>query len=109
MSLPHILCSRQFYSPLIGLLNGYVRPSDFRYFFDFLSLILDAFFFTVSSEHPNLAAILAVGLFGKSFLSKVISLFDHKCLTIFFFAIVQILSPSGLLTTVYFNIIYTVT
>jgi hypothetical protein len=31
---------------------------------------------------------LAVGLLGKSFLSKATSLFDHKTLTIFFFAIV---------------------
>ena len=36
---------------------------------------------------PNLAATLAVGLFGKSFLSKPNSLFDHKPLTSFFFAI----------------------
>jgi hypothetical protein len=105
MSLFRSICLLEFCSPLFGLLNGYVRPSDFRYFFDFLSPILDAFFFTVSSERPNLAAILAVGLFGKSFLSKVISLIDHKRLTIFFFAIVQILSPSGLLTTVNFDIL----
>jgi len=70
------------------LISGYDRPSDFMYFFVFLSPILDAFFFTVSSDRPNLAATLAVGLFGKSFLSKATSLFDHKPLTSFFFAIV---------------------
>ena len=58
------------------------------YFFVFLSLILEAFFFTVSVERPKLAATLAVGLFGKSFLSKLTSLLDHKPLTSFFFAIV---------------------
>jgi fructose-specific phosphotransferase system IIC component len=57
------------------------------YFFDFLSPILDAFFFTVPSDRPNLEATLVVGLLGKSFLSKVTSLFDHKPLTSFFFAI----------------------
>jgi hypothetical protein len=35
---------------------------------------------------------LAVGLPGKSFLSKATSPFDHKPLRSFFFAIVQILS-----------------
>jgi len=54
------------------------------YFFVFLSPILEAFFFTVSIDRPNLAATLAVGLFGKSFLSKLTSLFDHKPLTSFF-------------------------
>ncbi len=68
------------------LLSGYDRPRDLRYFFVFLSPILDAFFFTVSSDRPNLAATLAVGLLGKSFLSKATSLFDHKTLTSFFFA-----------------------
>jgi hypothetical protein len=57
------------------------------YFFVFLSPILDAFFFTVPSDRPNLVATLAVGLLGKSFLSKATSLFDHKPLTTFFFAI----------------------
>lgn len=70
------------------LLSGYDRPRDLRYFFVFLSPILDAFFFTVSVDRPNLTATLAVGLFGKSFLSKLASLFDHKPLTSFFFAIV---------------------
>jgi len=51
------------------------------YFFDFLSPILDAFFFTVSSDRPNLAATLAVGLLGKSFLSKTTSLLDHNVVT----------------------------
>jgi hypothetical protein len=69
------------------LLSGYDRPRDLRYFFVFLSPIRDAFFFTVSVDRPNLAATLAVGLFGKSFFSKLISLFDHKPLTSFFFAI----------------------
>jgi len=58
------------------------------YFFDFLSLILDAFFFTVSTDRPNLSATLAVGLFGKSLLSKATSLFDHNFFVTFFFAIV---------------------
>jgi len=70
------------------ILSGYDRPRDLRYFFDFLSPILDAFFFTVSVDRPNLAATLVFGLFGKSFLSKLTSLFDHKPLTSFFFAIV---------------------
>jgi len=69
------------------LLSGQARPRDLRYFFDFLSPILEAFFFTVSVERPNLVATFAVGLFGKSFLSKLTSLFDHKPLTSFFFAI----------------------
>ena len=67
---------------------GQARPSDFMYLFVFLSPILEAFFFTVSVERPKLAATLAVGLFGKSFLSKLTSLLDHKPLTSFFFAIV---------------------
>jgi len=87
ISLHHILCLQQFYLPVFGLLNDYVRPSDFMYFFDFISPILDAFFFTVSSDRPNFAATLAVELLGKSFLSKATSLFDHKLLTTFFFAI----------------------
>jgi hypothetical protein len=68
-------------------LRGYLRPRDFIYFFDFFSPILDAFFFTVSSDRPKRVATLAVGLLGKSFLSKTTSLFDHKPLTSFFFAI----------------------
>jgi hypothetical protein len=64
------------------------------YFFDFLSPILEAFFFTVSRDRPNFAATLAVGLLGKSFLSKATSLFDHKPLTTFFFATAQFLSPN---------------
>jgi len=71
-----------------NFLSGYDRLRDLRYFFVFLSPILDAFFFTVSSDRFNLVATLAVGLFGKSFLSKATSLFDHKPLTSFFFTIV---------------------
>jgi hypothetical protein len=67
--------------------GAYDRPRDFRYFFVFLSPILDAFFFTVSSDRPSFAAILAVGLFGKSFLSRATSFFDHKPLISFFRAI----------------------
>lgn len=68
----------------------YALPSDLRYFLDFLSPILDAFFFTVSVGRPSLAAILAVGLFGKSLLSRLTSVFDHKPLTaLFLFAIAQ--------------------
>ena len=76
------------------LLDDYFRPSDFRYFFDFLSPILDAFFFTVSSDRPNFPATFAVELFGKSFLSKATSLLDHKPLISFFFAITWFLSPN---------------
>jgi len=88
--------SKAEYSPLIGfqrevyphLLSGYDRPRDLRYFFVFLSPILEAFFFTDSTGRQSLAATLAVGLIGNSFFSKLISLFDHKPLTSFFFAIV---------------------
>jgi hypothetical protein len=69
------------------LLSGYDRPSDFRYLFDFFSPILEAFFFTASVGRPNCAATLAVGLLWNSFFSKLTSLFDHKPLTSFFFAI----------------------
>ena len=55
------------------------------YFFDLRSPILEAFFFTASVGLPSLAAILAVGLLGKSFLSRLNSLFDHKPLMGFFF------------------------
>jgi hypothetical protein len=55
------------------------------YFFDLRSPIREAFFFTASVGRLSLAAILAVGLFGKSFLSKLNSLFDHKPLMSFFF------------------------
>jgi len=57
------------------------------YFFDLRSPILEAFFFTASVGRPSFAAILAVGLVGKSFLSRPNSLFDHKPLMSFFFAI----------------------
>ena len=33
---------------------GYLRPSNFRYFFDFLSPILDAFFFTVIGRFQSI-------------------------------------------------------
>jgi hypothetical protein len=87
MSLNYSFCFRQFCLPLFAL-RGYFRPRDFIYFFDFLSPILDAFSFTVPSDRPNLEATAAVGLLGKSFLSKETSLFDHKPLTSLFFAIV---------------------
>jgi hypothetical protein len=73
------------------LLDAQARPSDLRYFFDFLSPILEAFFFTVSDDRPNLAATFTVGLFGKSFLSRLTSPLDHKPLISFFFAIHPIL------------------
>jgi fructose-specific phosphotransferase system IIC component len=57
------------------------------YFFDLRSPILEAFFFTASVGRLSFAAILAVGLLGKSFLSRLNSLFDHKPLMSFFFAI----------------------
>ena len=55
------------------------------YFFDLRSPILEAFFFTASVGRRSFAAILAVGLLGKSFLSKLSSLFVHKPLMTFFF------------------------
>ena len=61
------------------------------YFFDLRSPILEAFFLTASVGRLSFEAILAVGLFGKSFLSRLNSLFDHKPLMsfflLFFFAI----------------------
>jgi len=72
-------------------LSSYDRPRDLRYFLVFFSPILEAFFFTVSVDRPNRAATLAVGLPGKSFLSKPTSLFDHRPLTIFFFAMAILL------------------
>lgn len=86
-------------------LSGYDRPRDLRYFFVFLSPILDAFFFTVSSDRPNLAATLVVGLFGKSFLSKATSFFDHRPLTSFFLPSHDSFHLIGLPATVYFGII----
>ncbi len=59
-------------------------PRDFMYFFDLRSPILDAFFFTASVGRPSLLAILAVGLFEKSFLRRLISLFDQKPFKAFF-------------------------
>jgi len=57
------------------------------YFFDLRSPILEAFFFTASVGRLSFEAILAVGLLGKSFLSRLNSPFDHKPLMGFFFAI----------------------
>ena len=57
------------------------------YFFDLPSPILEAFFFTASVGRLSFEAILAVGLLGKSFLSRLNSLFVHKPLMSFFFAI----------------------
>jgi len=55
----------------------YALPRDFMYRFDLERPILDAFFFTASLGRPSLAEIAAVGLFGKSFVSKARSAFDH--------------------------------
>jgi hypothetical protein len=55
------------------------------YFFDLRSPILEAFFFTASVGRRSFAAILAVGLLGKSFFSRLNSLFVHKPLMSFFF------------------------
>ncbi len=63
----------------------YDLPRDFMYFFALRSPILEAFFFTASVGRPSFAAILAVALSGKSFLSRFNSLFDHKPLMSFFF------------------------
>ena len=68
-------------------LTTYDLPRVFMYFFDLRSPILEAFFFTASVGRLSFAAILAVGLLGKSFLSRLNSLFDHKPLMSFFFAI----------------------
>jgi len=73
-------------------LSSYDRPRALRCFFVFLRPILDALLVTVPSDRPNLSATFAVELFGKSFLSKAISLFDHKPLISFFFAITWFLS-----------------
>ena len=62
------------------------------YFLALRSPILEAFFFTASVGLPSFAAILAVGLLGKSFLSRLKSLFVHSPLMAFFFAIVCPLS-----------------
>jgi hypothetical protein len=72
---------------------AYALPRDFIYFFDLRSPILDAFFFTASVGRRSLAAIEAVGLFGKSFLSRLTSAFVQSpfaffdFLAFFFFAI----------------------
>ena len=56
------------------------------YFFDLRSPNLEAFFLTASVGLPSFVAIWAVGLLGKSFLSRLTSLFVHRPLTAFFFA-----------------------
>jgi len=56
------------------------------YFFDLRSPILEAFFFTASVGRLSFEAIFAVGLLGKSFLSRLNSPLDHKPLMSFFFA-----------------------
>ena len=66
---------------------GYARRSDLSRFFDFLSPMRYAFLLTVATGRPSRAATWAVGLFGKSFFSKLMSLFDHSPLTSLFFAI----------------------
>lgn len=66
-------------------LTAYPRPRDFMYFFDLRSPILEAFFFTASVGRPSFAAIFAVGLLGKSFFSRLNSLFVHSPLMSFFF------------------------
>jgi hypothetical protein len=74
-------------------LVAYALPSDFIYFLDLRSPILDAFFFTASVGRLSLAAIEAVGLFGKSFLSWLMSAFVQSPFTdFFFFAILCFLS-----------------
>ena len=59
-------------------IGGYARPRDLRYFLDFFSPILYAFLSTVLAGRPNLAATWAVGLFGKSFLSRLMSLLLNR-------------------------------
>jgi uncharacterized membrane protein len=56
------------------------------YLFDLRSPILEAFFLTASVALPSLPAISAVGLLGKSFLSKLTSLLDHPPLIVLLFA-----------------------
>jgi len=72
---------------LIGEINtqSYALPMDFRYFFDLRSPIRAAFFFTASVSLASWAAIWAVGVFGKSFLSRFVSLFAQRPFTTFFF------------------------
>jgi len=64
----------------------YARPRDFMYLFALRSPILEAFFFTASVGLPSFAAILAVGLLGKSFLRRLRSLLVHTPLMALFFA-----------------------
>ena len=69
------------------------------YFFDLRSPILEAFFLTASVGLPSFPAIFAVGLLGKSFRSRLTSLFDHNPLMAFFFAFFfAILRPLSRLT-----------
>jgi len=53
--------------------QGYALPRLLRYRELLRNPILDAFFFTASVLRPSCPAILAVGLFGKSFLSLLTS------------------------------------
>jgi hypothetical protein len=59
---------------------------------DLRSPILEAFFLTASVGLPSFAAILAVGFWGKSLVSRLRSLFVHTPLMAFFFAIARPLS-----------------
>jgi len=61
-------------------------PRDFKYCFDLRSFILEAFFLTASVFRPSFAAILDVGLFGKSFFKRLISALVQSPLGAFFFA-----------------------
>ena len=63
----------------------YFLPRDFKYLFDLRSPILDAFFFTASVLRLSFAAILEVGLVGKSFLSRLTSAFVHGFGALFLF------------------------
>ena len=53
--------------------QGYALPRLLRYREFLRNPILEAFFFTASVLRPSCLAILAVGLFGKSFLSLLTS------------------------------------
>jgi len=81
----------------------YALPIDFRYLFDLRSPILDAFFFTASVLRLSFAAILDVGLLGKSFLRRLTSFVLHRPFgaflffpAFFFFAILYALSLNGI-------------
>ncbi len=70
----------------------YARPRDFIYPFDLRSPILDAFFFTASVGRPSLVAISAVACFGNNLARVLMSAFDHRPFTTFFFAMAQLLN-----------------